>query len=156
MELLLGYCQCNFKRHQSSSMYLNGKVVDFFQFKGRDRRVWRYQKGNQDPYIEEEQTAQWPKETAQKDKQRSTKHTYQNKNRVTRTPLKTGGELRCSGRVSSSCTISDTVVIVWVYQDTTVFTMTSRFRFTASDLIFDFLCLTPLSTIFQLCHGNQF
>jgi hypothetical protein len=31
-----------------------------------------------------------------KDKQRSTKHTYKTKDRVTRTPLKTGGELRCS------------------------------------------------------------
>jgi hypothetical protein len=28
------------------------------------------------PYIEEEQTTQWPKEKVQKDKQRSTKHTY--------------------------------------------------------------------------------
>jgi len=28
--------------------------------------------GNQNPYIEEEQTTQWPKETVQKDKQRST------------------------------------------------------------------------------------
>jgi regulator of PEP synthase PpsR (kinase-PPPase family) len=32
-----------------------------------------------------------------KDKQRSTKHTYKTKDRVTRIPLKTGGELRCSG-----------------------------------------------------------
>ena len=66
------------------------------------RRVWRYQRGNQNPYIEEKQTTQWPKEKEQKDKQRSTKHTYKTKDRVTRTPLKTGGELRCSGRVSSS------------------------------------------------------
>jgi len=28
-----------------------------------------------------------------------TKHTYKTKDRVTRIPLKTGGELRCSGRV---------------------------------------------------------
>jgi len=49
------------------------------------RRVWRYQRGNQNPYSKEEQTTQWTKEKAQKDKQR--------------TPLKTGGELRCSGRV---------------------------------------------------------
>jgi len=64
------------------------------------RRVWRYQRGNQNPYIEEEQTTQWPKEKALKDKQRSTKHTYKTKDRVTRTQLKTGGELRCSGRVN--------------------------------------------------------
>jgi hypothetical protein len=35
-----------------------------------------YQKGNQNPYIKEEQTTQWPKEKGQKDKQRSTKHTH--------------------------------------------------------------------------------
>jgi len=39
------------------------------------RRVWRYQRGNQKPYIEEEQTTQWLKEKVQKGKQRSTKHT---------------------------------------------------------------------------------
>ena len=72
------------------------------------RRVWGYRRGNQNPYIEEEQTTQWPKEKAQKDKQRSTKHTYQTKDRVTRTLLKTGCELRCSGRVSSSCSTSGT------------------------------------------------
>jgi hypothetical protein len=33
-------------------------------------------KGNQNPYIEEEQTTQWPKEKVQKDKQQSTKHTH--------------------------------------------------------------------------------
>jgi hypothetical protein len=41
-----------------------------------------------------------------KDKQRSTKHTYKTKDRVTRTTLKTGGELRCFGRVGSSCSTS--------------------------------------------------
>ena len=63
-------------------------------------RVWRYQRGNQNAYIEEEQTTQWPKEKVQKDKQRSTKHTLKTKDRVTWTPLKTGDELRCSGRVA--------------------------------------------------------
>ena len=47
-------------------------------------------------YIEEEQTTKRPKEKEQKDKQQSPKHTYRTKDRVTRTPLKTGGELRCS------------------------------------------------------------
>ena len=32
--------------------------------------------------------------------------THQPKDRVTRTPLKTGDELGCSGRVSSSCSTS--------------------------------------------------
>ena len=35
------------------------------------------------------------KREVQKDKQRSTKQAYKTKDRVTRTPLKTGGELRC-------------------------------------------------------------
>ena len=43
------------------------------------------------------------KRKVQKDKQRSTKKT---KDRVTRTPLTTRGELRCSGKVSSSCSTS--------------------------------------------------
>jgi hypothetical protein len=45
------------------------------------------------PYIEEEQKTQWPKEKVPKDKQRSTKHSCKTKNRVTRTPLITRGEL---------------------------------------------------------------
>ena len=45
--------------------------------------------GNQNTYIEEEQTIQWPKENVQKNKQPSTEHTHKTKDRVTRTPLKT-------------------------------------------------------------------
>jgi hypothetical protein len=41
-------------------------------------------KGNQNPYIEEEQTTQWPKVKVQEDKQQSTKHTHKTKDRVTR------------------------------------------------------------------------
>ena len=44
----------------------------------------------------------------QRDKQLSTNHTCKTKNRVTRAPLKTGGELRCSGRESRFCSTSDT------------------------------------------------
>ena len=46
------------------------------------------------------------KENGQKDKQRSTKHTHKTKDRVTPTSLKIGDELKCSGRVSSSCSTS--------------------------------------------------
>jgi hypothetical protein len=48
------------------------------------------------------------KRKVQKDKQRSTKHTYKTKDRVTRTLVNIGGELMCSGRVSSSCSTSGT------------------------------------------------
>ena len=54
------------------------------------------------------------KKTVQKDKQRSTKHTYKTKDRVTRTPLKTGSEHRCSGRVSSSSSMYF-YFIIYVY-----------------------------------------
>ena len=78
-------------------------VILFIKVNCRTRRAWRYQRDIQNPYIEEEQTKQWPTEQVQKDKQRSAKHTYKTKDRVTRTPLKTVGELRCPGRVNSSC-----------------------------------------------------
>jgi hypothetical protein len=55
----------------------------------------------------DEQTTRWSTEKVQKHKQWSTKHTYKT-NRVTRIPLKTGGEHRCSKRVSSSCSTSGT------------------------------------------------
>ena len=58
--------------------------------------------------LHEEQTTQWPTEKVLKDKQRYTKHTHQTKDRVTRAPLKTGDELRCSVRVSSSRSTSGT------------------------------------------------
>jgi hypothetical protein len=44
-------------------------------------------KGAINPYIKEEQTKQWPKEKAQKDKQRPTKHTHKTKDQVTRPPF---------------------------------------------------------------------
>jgi hypothetical protein len=39
-------------------------------------RVWRYQRGHQNAYMEDEQTTQWSKEKMQRDKLRSTSHTY--------------------------------------------------------------------------------
>jgi len=49
------------RKHQSVSLLLL-----FYFFKeiiwGKIRRVWRYQRGNQNPHIEEEQTTEWPKQ----------------------------------------------------------------------------------------------
>ena len=70
----------------------------------REIRVGRYQRGNQNPYIEEKQTTQWPEEKLQKDKERSTKHTHTIKDRVTRTRVKLGYEIMSSGRVCRSST----------------------------------------------------
>ena len=94
------------KNQQLYEKFLICVCAEKFKTQWYRRRVWRYQRGNQNLYIEAEQTTQWPKEKVQNDKQRSTKHTHKTKDRVTRTPLKTGGELRCSGRVSSSCSTS--------------------------------------------------
>ena len=52
--------------------------------------ISRYQKGDQNSSIEEEQTTQWPKEKMQKDKQRFIKHVHKTKDRVTRTQLRQG------------------------------------------------------------------
>ena len=65
------------------------------------RRVWRYQGVNR-----RRTDNTMAKRKVQRDKQRSIKHTHKAKDRVTRTSLKTGGKLRCSGRVSSSCSTS--------------------------------------------------
>ena len=50
-----------------------GGMVDDYVFR---RRAWRYQRGNQNPKVEEGQTTQWPKEKGQKNKKRSTKQTH--------------------------------------------------------------------------------
>ena len=58
-------------------------------------------KGQSESVYHEEQTIQWPKENKQKYKRRSTKYTYKTKDRVTRTPLKTGGALSFSGNCNT-------------------------------------------------------
>ena len=85
----------------------NSRIVFIDRYSIPLRSVWRYQRGNQNPHIKEEQTTQWSKEKVQQDKQRSIKHTHKTKDRVTWTPLKTGGELGCSRMVSSSCFTGD-------------------------------------------------
>ena len=52
------------------------------------------------------------KKKVQKNKQRSTKHTYKTKDRVTRTSLKTEGELRCSGMVAVPAPLVTPVVLI--------------------------------------------
>ena len=60
-------------------------------------------KGQLESYIEEEeQTTQWPNESVRKQKNGTQSTTWKTKDRVAGTPLKTGDELRCSGRVNSS------------------------------------------------------
>ena len=54
------------------------------------KKSLKIQRGNQNPYIEEEQTTQWPNKKYKRTNNDLQKHTYKTKNRVTRTPLKTG------------------------------------------------------------------
>jgi hypothetical protein len=68
-------------------LYVLWKYQGMFKVLQWNARVWKT------PTLK----TQWPKEKLQKDKQRSTKHTYKTKDRVTRTALKPGGALRCSG-----------------------------------------------------------
>jgi hypothetical protein len=53
-------------------------------------------------------TIQWSVENGQNDKQRPTQDTHKTKDLVTRTTLKTKGELNCFRRVSKSCLTCDT------------------------------------------------
>jgi hypothetical protein len=71
-------------------------------------------KSNQNPYIEEEQTTQWPKEKVQKDKERSTNHTHKTKDRVTRTPLKTGVNSAASEGCAVPAPLVVPVVLIWL------------------------------------------
>ena len=66
------------------------------------RRVWRYQRDNQNPEIEDTMAN---RQMTINDLQITAMKT---KDRGTWTQPKTGNELRCSGRVSSSCSISGT------------------------------------------------
>jgi hypothetical protein len=84
---------------------MDGSILDRVDL--NYKKSWRYQGVIK---IRKSKNRQYngQKKKKQKDKQWSTKHNHKTKDRVTWTPLKTGGDLRCSGRVSSSCSTSDT------------------------------------------------
>ena len=54
------------------------------------RNVWKYQTGNQNPYIER-QTAQWPNKKDNRTNTDQLNITHKTKDRVTRMPLSNGG-----------------------------------------------------------------
>jgi hypothetical protein len=80
--------------------------------------------------------------------------TYKAKDRVTRTPLKTGGELRCSGRLGSEVRVAQSVF--WVF-------CASLFAF-SSCFIWSLYCLSvclsvcrcTASTLIHLTSSNFF
>jgi hypothetical protein len=84
-------------------------------------RVWRCQRGNQNPLNEDWQTAQWQKEKRQKDKQRPTKHTHKTKDRVARTPLKTGGKLKFPHKTRDEIKFTEiSVIFCFIYNKRTI------------------------------------
>ena len=101
--LLLVHCPFSFGNFVVCPSSIYGFWLSFWYLQilllNISRRFWRYQRGIQNPYIGEEQTTHGKK--SKKDKQRSTKQRHKTKDRITRTALKTGDELRCSGRVGS-------------------------------------------------------
>jgi hypothetical protein len=71
---MTGYCQLYYEVMWINWEYLESVKDKMMQTKKEEycinlwntMTVWRYQRGNQNPYIEEEQTTQWPKEKVQK------------------------------------------------------------------------------------------
>jgi hypothetical protein len=70
------------------------------------RRVWRYQRVIRIRISKNSQHKVKLKEY-KRTKNDQQNNTHQTKDRVTRTPLTTGGELRCSRRIISSCSTRD-------------------------------------------------
>jgi hypothetical protein len=79
----------------SSSFYESNEVTFYIQLHNNtnDTMIFVYRRRTDNAMTERKST---------KGQTTSTKHTHKTKDRVARTPLKTGGELGCSGRVSSS------------------------------------------------------
>ena len=81
------------------------------------RKIWGYQRGNQNPQFKERQTTQWSKE-----KDKRTNNDLQNITRKTKdlsstNTTKNGDELRCSGKVDNFCSTSGTHRITLVTFD---------------------------------------
>jgi hypothetical protein len=90
------------------------------------------------------------------DKERSIKHTHQTKDQVTRTPLKTGGELRCSGRVGSSWNVCDRSVYLYnLYFFYYIFiTPVHNLPLMARQL--GIICFTPVNNLPLILHVLSF
>ena len=67
---------CDMLRSEKVSWFVEGGggVSPFCGCDLLRRKMWKYQRGNQNLWIKEGQTIQWPKEKIQRDKQWSTKH----------------------------------------------------------------------------------
>jgi hypothetical protein len=94
----------DFQRHMSCSFcvqWLNWGVIFHFVDMGVIiKKSLKIPKGQSESVYRRRTNNTMAKKKGQKDKQRSIKHAYKTKDRVTRIPLKTGGEFRCSGSVN--------------------------------------------------------
>ena len=76
-------CISKKNRQHNGQMIPKGQSESVYRRRTDNTMDKRYQRGNENPYIEEEHTILWRKEKVQKDKQRSTKHTQKTKDLVT-------------------------------------------------------------------------
>ena len=67
----------------------------------KSKHVRQHNGQKRDNTMAKRQTTQWPKEKGQRTNRDLQNITYKTKDRVTRTSLKTGDELECSGMVGS-------------------------------------------------------
>ena len=84
-----------------------------------------------------------------KDKEQSTKHTHTTKDRVTRTPPKIGGELRCSGIIGRSCSTSGMCYFLW-HEDEASFVLDQHAYFDISSVCQLKHCLQE----YMSCHSR--
>ena len=76
-------------------------------------------------------------------------NTYNIKDRVTRTPIKTGGTFRCSGRVGSSCSTTGTVVLLQLHPGDKIMKLKSLFVFYVDEWdisMYHMICLSDIAS----------
>ena len=94
-----------FLQWRSSIPPISTKRINTFQLK----KNLKIPKGQSESVYQKVTDNTMAKRKRTKEKRRSTKHTNKTTYRVTRIPLKIEGDLRCSRRLGSTCSTSDTI-----------------------------------------------
>ena len=89
-----------------------------------------------------------------KGQQRSTKHTHKTKDRVTRTPLQTGIDLKCSGRVVSFCSTSGTRCVNLVANPVICHEWEKDWEVLTTSGTYPWSFVTQIFHSGQSCHGG--
>ena len=89
------WIKISFSSNPESFQILAAEIVNSSMVKSRDKKRLKIPKGQSESVYRRIENTMVKRKKIQKDKQRSTKHTYKTKVRVTRIPLMTG-EFRCS------------------------------------------------------------